>query len=147
MRCRVRFGVVHLDDDAGSGDVLGLVLMAPIMLLFALLIFSLGRQVDAHAQIRSAAAAAAQAAALQRSPSRAQSAAFAAAERALVDPKACPGGPAVTLDLSDFTPGGTVKVTVRCTPSTADLGALNPPSPRFQASAVATIDPLRADAP
>jgi len=136
-----------ISDDRGSGDVLGLVLMAPIMLVFALLIFSLGRQVDAHAQVRSAAAAAAEAAALQRTPSLAESAALAAANRALVDPLACPGGPSIALDLEHFIPGGFVTVTLSCTPSTAGLGPLHPPSPSFSATAIATVDPLRASSP
>jgi hypothetical protein len=135
------------DDERGSGDVLGLVLIAPMMLFFALLIYALGRDVDAHAQVRSAAAAAAEAAALQRSQSLAQAAATTAARSALRDPTACSGGPQVVLDFSHFTPGGSVRVTVTCEPTHGDLGPIGRRGSAFSATSVATVDPLRAVAP
>jgi len=50
----------------------------------------------------------------------------------------------VSVDVSDFRPGGQVAVTVTCTVSTDGLELINPPSGGANtATAFATIDPLR----
>ena len=54
--------------DRGAAEALGLVLIAPVAIGLALLVVFLSRQVDARAQVRTAAESAAQAAAQERSP-------------------------------------------------------------------------------
>lgn len=75
--------------DGGAADAVGLVIMVVPMLAFALLVFYVGRNVDAQAQLRSATEAAAQAAALERNPSDADAAAR-GAFAAMVGPERCP---------------------------------------------------------
>ena len=59
--------------DRGAADALALVLIAPAVIGLAVLVVMLGRSVDSRAQAQSAAEAAAQAAALERSPGAAES--------------------------------------------------------------------------
>jgi len=61
----------------------------------------------------------------------------------LVDPSSC-ASPNVSVDVSDFRPGGQVAVTVTCTVSTDGLELIDPPSGGVNtATAFASIDPLR----
>jgi Flp pilus assembly protein TadG len=130
--------------DHGSSDALGLALLAPAAIGLALVIVFLGRGVDSRATVQSAAESAAQAAAQERSTGAAVAAAEAVGQAMLVDPTSC-SSPQVTVDVSDFRPGGQVTVTVSCTVSTSGLELINPPSTgAFTATAFATIDPLRA---
>lgn len=132
--------------DRGAADVLGLVILAPVVLAVALLVMFLGRQVDSQAQARSAATAGAQAAALERSPATAVDAAGRAAAAMLLDRDTC-NAPEVSVDTRSFFPGGVVHVTVTCTVSTRGVAPVAPAGRRFSASASATLDPYRAVAP
>ncbi|MEX2627678.1 MAG: hypothetical protein WD225_12395 [Ilumatobacteraceae bacterium] len=129
--------------DRGASDALALVLLAPAMLGLALLVVFLGRQVDARAQVRTAAESAAQAAALARDPAAAEQAAVATVEAMLVDADTCEA-PSVTIDLSAFAPGGTVAVTVECGVARRGLEPLPTPTVRSSATATATVDPFRS---
>ncbi len=129
--------------DRGEADVLGLVLLAPVMIALALLVVFLGRQVDSQAQVRSAAESAAQSAALQRSPVGAVDAARMTAMAMLVDHDTCLA-PEVAVDTSAFAPGGTVAVTVTCEVSTRGLDPVGRSGRVFSATAMASIDPYRA---
>ncbi len=132
------------DRDAGASDALGLALIAPAALGLAIVILFLGRGVDSRATVRVAAETGAQAAVQERSPSAAVAAAQAAASAMLVDTATC-DSPRVAVDVGDFRPGGTVTVEVACSVSTAGLELIDPPSGEtFRATAIATIDPLRA---
>ena len=77
--------------DRGAADALGLVLLAPAVLGLAVLAIALSRDVDSRAQMRTAAEAAAQAAALERNAVDATAAAERVAAAMLVDRDACDG--------------------------------------------------------
>lgn len=74
--------------DRGAADAVGLVIMVVPMLAFAVLVFYVGRNVDARAQLRAATESAAQAAALERTPSEADAAAR-GAFASMVPPDRC----------------------------------------------------------
>jgi hypothetical protein len=82
-----------------------------------------GRVEQANLTATGAAAAAARAASLARTPAAAE-----AAARTMVRAEhgSCPD-PEVTMDTAAFHPGGLVKVTVVCRPSLADLTAIGLP--------------------
>jgi hypothetical protein len=129
--------------DGGSSDALGLALLAPAAIGLAVVIVFLGRGVDARATTQMAAEAAAQAAAQERTPAAALSAARLVGAEMLVDHDSC-SSPLVSVDTSDFVPGGRVAVTVSCTVSTRGLELIAPPSGRASsATAYAAIDPYR----
>lgn len=130
--------------DSGSSDALGLALLAPAAIGLAVVIVFLGRGVDSRATVQSAAESAAQAAAQERSVAAAVAAADEVGRAMLVDPSSC-SSPSVSVDVSDFRPGGQVAVTVSCTVSTDGLELISPPSiGATTATAFAAIDPLRA---
>jgi hypothetical protein len=129
---------------------------------FALLVVLLSRQVDARAQVRTAAESAAQAAAQERSPAAAEVAARQVISAMLIDPDTC-DSPSAAVDLTGFAPGGLVSVTVSCSVSARGVEVLvpdNPGSPddpgsevrrfpggEYTVTATATIDPFRAAEP
>jgi hypothetical protein len=121
-----------------------LVLIAPAAVALAILILWIGRQVDTDAQVQAASSAAAQAAALQRTPSAGVDAARSTAVAMLGDSKACLGGPAISIDTTHFRPGGEVTVVVRCSPQRADLSLVDPKAMSYAATATATLDIHRA---
>jgi hypothetical protein len=130
--------------DSGSSDALGLALLTPAAIGLAVVIVFLGRGVDSRATVHSAAESAAQAAAQERSGPAAIAAAEEIGRAMLVDPTSC-ASPSVSVDLSDFRPGGQVAVTVSCTVSADGLELIDPPSiGAITATAFARIDPLRA---
>lgn len=134
--------------DRGAADALGLVLIAPAILALALLVISLGRGVDATAQIRSAAESAAQAAALERDPSAAGEAARRAAESMLADSSTCDRPTVVTVYPPTPPAGatvnvGVVRVTVTCRVSDRGVEVIRQPYDE-SVTAVATIDYFRA---
>ena len=130
--------------DRGSSDALGLALLTPAAIGLAVVIVFLGRGVDSRATVQSAAESAAQAAAQERSVTAAIGAAEDVGRAMLVDTTSC-ASPAVSVDVSEFRPGGRVAVTVSCTVSTDGLELIDPPSTgATTATAFAAIDPLRA---
>lgn len=131
--------------DRGSAEVLGLVLVFPAMLGLAMLVLWLGRQVDTSAQVQAASDAATQAAARQRDAHAAMTAATSVASMMLDDVAACRGGADVVVDTSAWRPGGSVTVTVSCTPATADLRLVAPTDARpIVGSSTATLDSFRS---
>lgn len=132
--------------DRGSADVLGLVLIFPAALGLAMLVLWLGRQVDTSAQVQAASDAAAQAAARQRDAGQAVTAASTIVNTMLTDVEACSNGPSVTVDTSQWRSGGTVTVTVSCTPATADLRLGGATTRVITGSSTATLDAYRAGA-
>lgn len=129
--------------DRGAADTLGLVVIAPFIVAFALLIVSLGRSVESRSETQSAAESAAQAAALQRSPAAARTAVDAVIAAMLTNPDTC-GSPIVVVDTADFRPGGTVAVTVTCRSSDRGVEVIPQASREFSTRAVARIDQFRA---
>lgn len=134
--------------DRGSADALGLVLVAPVAIGLAVLVVSLGRGIDARAQVRSAAAAGAQAAALERTGAAAERAATTVVRAMLVDDDAC-RVPDVTVDypvrggVGPGTSYGTVRVTVRCAVSDRGLELVRSGDVTEEFTATATIDLFR----
>lgn len=134
--------------DRGAADALGLVLIAPAVLGLALLVVALGRGVDATAQVRSAAESAAQAAALERSPEAAGSAAQRAADAMLAASPNCNDPMVATIyePPPASTSGvdvGFVRVTITCQVSNRGVEVINRPYDET-VTAVATIDFFRA---
>jgi hypothetical protein len=136
-----------LRDDRGSGEVVAVILIAPVVVAFVVLVFFLGRQVDSRAAVRTAAEAAAQAGARQRDPASAAAAARSTVTDMLTDPSTCEGGPDIAVDLTDFRPGGSVRVSVTCQINNGDLTALAPPERRYTGLATAVVDTYRAEEP
>lgn len=134
--------------DRGAADALGLVLIAPVAIGLAVLVVMLGRGVDARAQVRSAAAAGAQAAALERNAGDAERSATAVVAAMLVDDDAC-AAPVVTVDYPSAVAGGwagtrgIVRVTVRCTVSTRGLELVGARPTDETFTATASIDFFR----
>ena len=142
--------------DRGTSDVLGLVLIAPVAIGFALLVVLLSRQVDSRAQVRTAAESAAQAAAQERSPAAAEVAASQVVAAMMTDPDTC-DSPAAVVDVTRFTAGGLVAVTVSCSVSARGIELVAPANPasadrrfaghEYTVTATATIDRFRATEP
>jgi Flp pilus assembly protein TadG len=134
--------------DRGAAEALGLVLIAPVAIGLALLVVFLSRQVDARAQVRTAAESAAQAAAQERSLAAADAAARQLVAAMLTDPDTCMS-PSAVVDVTQFAPGGLVAVTVSCSVSARGIDVIAPADPqsdqrRFTVTASATIDRYRA---
>ena len=129
--------------DRGTADALALVLIAPACVGLALLVTSMGRNVDTRAQARSAAESAAQAAALERDPDRARHAAERIVAEMLVDVESC-ASPVVDVDTSALRPGGAVAVVVECTASNRGVELVRPTGSTYSARAVAHVDPYRS---
>jgi Flp pilus assembly protein TadG len=133
--------------DRGSADALGLVLIAPAVLGLALLIIALGRGVDAKAEVRSAAESAAQAAALERNPEAAGSAAQRAADAILADSTNCNAPSAQVRFLPAESSSGVrvdmVEVTITCEVTNRGVEVITQPYAE-SVTAVATIDYFRA---
>ena len=138
--------------DGGVADALGLVLIAPAVLGLALLVVALGRGVDATAQVRSAAESAAQAAALERSPEAAVTAAQRAADAMLAGSANCDDPsvlthyeppPERTSERTSDVDVGVVRVTITCQVSNRGVELINRPYDEA-VTAVATVDFFRA---
>ena len=131
-------------DQRGDAEVVGLVLIAPVVAAFVLLVFWLGRQVDTRTQVRQAADAAAQAAARQRDPTHATQAARHAATVMLADNERCAGGPDIQVDLATFTPGAVVTATIRCRTAHSGVELVTQTDETYTATATAVIDTYRS---
>ena len=129
--------------DRGAADALALVLIAPAVIGLAVLVVMLGRSVDSRAQTQSAAEAAAEAAALERSPGAADAAARRVAEAMLVDHDSC-SAPTVRVDTNSFRPGGEVRVSIECHAAARGIEVVQRSARSFAAEAVAHIDEFRA---
>jgi hypothetical protein len=135
--------------DRGAADALGLVLIAPAVIGLAILVIALGRGVDARAQIRSAAEAGAQAAALERDAGSATIAANRVARAMLVDSDACTD-PALTVryprsgGLASGLSVGLVEVTIECEVSNRGIEVVQAGSRHEAVTAVASVDLFRS---
>lgn len=131
--------------DRGAAEALGLVIMFPVMVLMAILIVAIGRGIEATAQARSTAEAAAQAAALQRSAPAGEAAMLDVVERMLGASTTCVDNES---HLAWAAPvggePGRATVTVTCTRPGDGLEPLELSDARFTVTAIASIDPLRA---
>ncbi len=130
--------------DRGAADALALVVIAPFIVLFALLIVSLGRSVESRSETQMVAESAAQAAALERSPGAGRAAAQAVADAMLTNPDTC-SNPRIDVDPADFRPGGSVAVTISCFATNRGIEGVQDGSIEFSTRAVARIDQFRAE--
>ena len=130
--------------DAGTATI-EMVLLAPIVIAFVLLVVVLGRIAETGAEVTGAARDAARAASLARTPGSAASAAQAAAASALAGESVdCSTGVSVTVSTTRWFPGGSVRVTVACTVRLSDVGfSMLPGSKRMTASATAPLERFR----
>lgn len=134
--------------DRGAADALGLVLLAPAVIGLAVLVVALGRGVDAQAQVRSSAEAAAEAAALERGESDALRAGELVALSMLVDVDSC-ARPEVVVDYptrpapDSGISSGIVAVTVKCSVSDRGIAAVQAGDRLTTATAYASIDFFR----
>lgn len=130
--------------DRGAADALGLVLIAPAVIGLALLVVSLGRSVESRSSTQAVAEAAAQAAALERSPGAARDAAARVVETMLeLDVDTC-ASRQVDVDTSEFRAGGSVAVTVTCSASDRGVEIVQDGPRVYSVRATARIDPFRA---
>ncbi|MHB1711825.1 MAG: TadE/TadG family type IV pilus assembly protein [Acidimicrobiales bacterium] len=130
--------------EAGS-LVVELVVLTPVLFLFAVCILVFGRVSEARQQIIESARAGAQAAALMPD---AQSAQVVAGNDAVIGgtgrSRICRRIQVIT-DVSHFYPGGYVRVTVACGVNLADLSVPGVPgSTTISESTTAPIDPYRS---
>jgi Flp pilus assembly protein TadG len=136
----------HEEAHREEGQVIAeLVIVAPVLLLVIVLMISLGRIDSAQGDVESAARAGVQAAVVQDNPSDAQAQAVAAVASTLgTAGLTCPS-PQVSTNTSDFTPGGSVSVTVTCVTSLADVSVPGVPGTKtLSATSFAPIDPYRS---
>lgn len=136
------------DRDRGAADALSLVLIAPFAIGLAILVVVLGQRVESQAQLRTAAEAAAQAAALERDELDARRAAEDVARAMLVNPGTCSDldvrPPELRVDDAIGTTVGTWSVTIFCTvPNEGVRGVVREPV-TLSATAFATVDMFRS---
>ncbi len=133
--------------DRGAAEAYGLVLLAPAVIGLALLVVSLGRSVESGAQVRTAAEAAAQAGALERTHVAARSAARRVAAEMLVDEATCsdrvvsvPNAPERGVGMG----AGMIEVTISCTIPDDGVEEVQESDIVRSATAFATVDRFRA---
>lgn len=133
--------------DRGAAEAYGLVLLAPAVIGLALLVVSLGRSVESEAQVRTAAEAAAQAGALERTHAAARSAAERVAAEMLVDATTCsdrlvsvPNAPERGIGMV----AGMIEVTIACTVPNNGVEEVQESDIVRSATAYATVDQFRA---
>lgn len=124
-----------------------LVILTPLLILLLLFVVVVGRLASARLDVDGAAAQAARAASLARSPAAARSAARQTATAALAGQRVSCAQLAVAVDTTAFAPGGSVAVTVSCAVDLSQLTGLRLPARETVADRfVAPIDVYRATA-
>jgi Flp pilus assembly protein TadG len=116
-----------------------IVILAPIIIVFLLLLAGLGRLVEARGQVYGAARDAARAASVSREPAAARLAADDAARRDLVG--WCEERQPPTEIAGSFAPGGEISVYVSCTVDLAGLAVVGfTPKKLIRESATVPLD-------
>ena len=148
-----RLSAVARDDRGEAGGYgLELLIIAPVLLLFVLLLVACGRSAVAHSEVDAAAASAARAASQQHDAISANQAGIAQAQTALADAGVqCGDGVAIDVDTSAFdAPAGqigSVIVSIKCSVNLSDLAApLIPGSVSMTGRAASPIDLFREGA-
>jgi Flp pilus assembly protein TadG len=111
-----------------------------VLLSVGLVMVGLGRHVEIEQQVRSAAAAAAQAAVQQYTAGQAIESAQETALLILEATQPC-DATAIEVDTGDFVPGGSISVQVRCSTGHPDGAWPDGGTSTFTATATAGIDP------
>jgi Flp pilus assembly protein TadG len=131
-------------DERGSATV-ELVILTPLLILLLLFVVAIGRLAGARINVDGVAAQAARAASIARDPQAATSSAQQTAASALSSQHITCAHLAVSVDTTDFTPGGSVAVTVSCAVNLTDLTGLDMPVTETVANrAVSPIDKYRS---
>ncbi len=131
------------NDDRGSVAVETAV-VAPALVVLLLLVVFAGRVAQADGDVRRAASEGARAASLEQYPESAELAAAESVRANLSTSGVVCGRLETTVDTSNFAPGGSVTVSVRCTASMADVALLGVPGERvFESRSVEVIDRYR----
>ena len=140
----MRRGRQSRDNERGSATV-ELVILTPLLIIVLLFVVALGRLAGARIDVDGVAAQAARAASIARSPQAATSSAQETVTSALDSRHVTCAHLAVSVDTADFTPGGSVAVTVSCAVDLADLTGLGLPGTETVANrAVSPIDEYRS---
>ncbi|MBO3748295.1 pilus assembly protein [Streptosporangiaceae bacterium NEAU-GS5] len=117
------------------------VLLAPVFLLFLLLLVGGGRLVEAQGEVNGAARDAARAASVTRDLGSANAAAAQAARAALPD---CRGGAGVSLAGTDWRQGGSVRAEVTCEVDLSSVAGFGfAPATRLTGSSVVPLEQFR----
>lgn len=141
------FSTGHFGRERGSVTT-ELVIVTPLLILLLLFVVALGRMAGSRIDINGAASEAARSASIARTPLAAQDAARQTATAALADQHVTCANLDVTTDTTNFQPGGTVNVTVRCDVKLGDLTGLRlPASKTLTATATSPIDRYRGITP
>ena len=131
-------------NELGSATV-ELVILTPLLILLLLFVVALGRLAGARIEVDGVAAQAARAASIARNPETATSSAQQTAASALSSQHITCAHLTVSVDTTDFAPGGSVAVTVSCAVNLADLTGLDLPMSETVANrAVSPIDMYRS---
>lgn len=119
-----------------------LVLLAPVLVLLCGIIVMAGDFRSAQNDVSNAAYAAARAASSTSDPAAAQNAGQVAAQDAIANRGDACAQMTTSIDTTDFTPGGDVKVTVTCVAALAQITGFGiiPGHKTFSATAVVPID-------
>lgn len=137
--------VTQLARDEHGSATAELVILTPLLILLLLFVVALGRLAGAHIDVDGAAAQAARAAAIARSPAVAEASAKQTASSALSSQHITCANLDVSVDTSDFVPGGSVAVTVSCAVNLSDLTGLHLPVTETVANRfVSPIDAYRS---
>jgi len=119
--------VTQLAHDEHGSATAELVILTPLLILLLLFVVALGRLAGAHIDVDGAAAQAARAASIARNPAVAAVSAQQTASSALSSQHITCAHLDVSVDTSDFVPGGSVAVTVSCAVNLSDLTGLHLP--------------------
>jgi Flp pilus assembly protein TadG len=129
--------------DAGFGS-LELVILTPVFIAMLLLVVGFGRLTHGRQLVEQAASAAARAASLDSTPTRATNDAQLAARDILTQAGVSCHTFTADVDTSNFRAGGQVSVTVYCVTSLSDLGLVGfPGSQTLEASSTSPLEQFR----
>jgi Flp pilus assembly protein TadG len=132
------------DDQRGSAPV-ELTLLAPLLLVILLFVVGLGRMAHASQEVEEVSADAARAASLERNTAASQGVARSAARDGLGRAGLSCASVNVDVDVSNYRPGGTVRVTVTCTARMSDVALAGfPGHRRFTSTSIVPIEMWRA---
>lgn len=125
-----------------------LVILTPLLILLLLLVVAFGRLAGARLDVNGAAAQAARAASIARSPSAAAAQASQTAAATLASQHVTCTHLSVAVDTSQFAPGGNVAVTVSCSVDLSTLTGLHlPASETLTHRFVEPVDRYRSTTP
>lgn len=131
-------------DERGTA-AMEFVLVVPLLVMLLLFVVGLGRMAHARQQVEGVAADAARAASLERNTSQSAQAARTTAAAALSTRGLACQNLNLSVDITDYKPGGTVKVQVRCTANLGDVAVSGLPGRHvFTAEATVPIETYRA---